>query len=1307
MKTISSPQKDEDLPELKPGDLVAGRFRIVEIIGSGGFSVVYRAHQEGMNRFIALKVLKPRASDDDTIVERFRREALFASQLSHPNTITLFDYGQTGDGLCYIAMEYLEGYDLSEEVKYGEPVALDRVWSILTQVCRSLAEAHQMGLIHRDLKPENIFLVDRNDRNHVKVLDFGVSKALSSFGTPENRSLLPLTQKGTVFGTPLYMAPEQALAEELTPAVDVYALGHIAFEMITGRAAYIDETSSMDVMLHQINDPPLKLTGPHAETPFADLVWRCTVKDVHRRLRDASALLDELLTEPFMPYMDDFELPPDLRKATSDRPVLQLPVATDEVCDDRHTEEVYRWELDVLDEALESVAESAQMRLVVIRGKPGTGRSNLLRAFLARHRDESGLRIVHRQAFLDGTSFDAGLEADLAQAAGLPLLGEGIKEVNRLLAEFLGDEKHPTLSDLTAVSIDSNPLGQLSSRRDDFFSRLIEPFRRATRVGTLIWGIENLESVDPLTLAFLERFIRELRVHPSPILLAITVHPDALVRRPGLTRYAEYIVNAPSTYARHLRLMKPGTRKPGDEIDEKALQHLSNIPSDLAVDGSFAGVMPTIPDEFITDQEELERWSALADGRPVDGETSDGEVSDGEAAVVTEATPPSGEASTDAAQPAQGPADTDNPSVDSKSATQRLELFTSDETSETDADLEDANDAIHEAFDTVLGYLAQLDERVISRELWDFVYHRVLPFEMTRVVSVVLEYAERFGIITLTEEAIAFTDQDYANSLRETFEEKEDATESHAELAALLQEFAPRPERADISRIVHHAVNGEEYEQAIDLLLRAGNQAYEVMDLDLAREYYLQFQGLTDELSTLSPPPPTASEPHPEIWLRIGEIQGALGEFGAAEDALRRALEEAGEEEYRVRAAAHKLLGDLAVAQERYTDGLQSFERARDLYQQTSLARPYVASLGKIGWCSVLLGRPRQAERILLEAIDKAKKLKDLPLEARFHRYMGEVLARQARYLESIDHLEDAMEVFEEAQDHRDVITCLNELGQAHFAAGHYRESRDACTRALAYLSRRHLQLQQSPHLGLARALAAQENLEQAEIHLVEAMSHYSTRNQPVQRARVQFHLGDLYLAMGRAKIAEEHFGHVFDLGCKIGQRELAFDSLIRRAYAYFDHGDEDRCFSLLSEAVEFSEDTDDSEYPVIARTHIIYLQLLMQDFDTKAAPFSTMTDSNQDSPLRVSQVLTDFFHADVAVARQAYPEAASLLTSARVNAASLGAYALFIPIARREYLVGQHLGRFTDPHLGAGYALGTLIPPESGRRRFSKQRFQ
>ncbi len=293
-----------NMPNLEPGEIVAGRFRIVKAIGSGGFSVVYLAYHEEINRKVALKILKPQASADESIVERFRREALYASRLSHPNTIKLYDYGQSEDGMFYIAMEYLVGTDLSALVQNGDPVDLKRVWKVLAQTCRSLAEAHRIGLVHRDLKPENIFLAKTPRGEMIKVLDFGVSKTVSDFSKAGPRTLAPLTIDGTVFGTPLYMAPEQAMAEPITPAVDVYALGHIAFEMITGRAAYGDSDDAMTVMLRQINEPALELPAPWNATPFAGLINACTQKDPAMRLPDASAMLRELEMPAFFPYTD-------------------------------------------------------------------------------------------------------------------------------------------------------------------------------------------------------------------------------------------------------------------------------------------------------------------------------------------------------------------------------------------------------------------------------------------------------------------------------------------------------------------------------------------------------------------------------------------------------------------------------------------------------------------------------------------------------------------------------------------------------------------------------------------------------------------------------------------------------------------------------------------------------------------------------------------------------------------------------------------------------------------------------------------
>ena len=283
---------------------------------------VYLAEDATLKRRVALKVLPEEMAGDPDRRSRFEQEARSVAALNHPNIVQIYDLGQI-DGFFYIAMEFLVGMDLSVVVQRGEPMELERVWRILVQCCRSLAEAHRIGLVHRDLKPENVFLVQREEGGEsIKVLDFGVSKAITTFGNAGPATMAPLTQEGTVFGTPLYMAPEQAMAEQITPAVDVYALGHIAFEMITGRAAYWDCNNPMDVMLRQVNDPPLALPAPWNETPFSRMITRCTQKNPKKRIPDSGKLLEYLMDDRFMPYMDPAERPVSTRSLPS-IPVLQ------------------------------------------------------------------------------------------------------------------------------------------------------------------------------------------------------------------------------------------------------------------------------------------------------------------------------------------------------------------------------------------------------------------------------------------------------------------------------------------------------------------------------------------------------------------------------------------------------------------------------------------------------------------------------------------------------------------------------------------------------------------------------------------------------------------------------------------------------------------------------------------------------------------------------------------------------------------------------------------------------------------------
>ena len=287
--------QNQVLPEA--GDLIGGRFRILEILGTGGFGTVYKALQENIGREVALKFLTPGVAKDPINVKRFRREAFHVSQLRHPNTITLYDYGQTEDELAYMVMEFLDGDALGDLIQNSGAIPWPRAAHIYAQILKSLSEAHRHGLVHRDLKPENIFLCEMfGEKDYVKVLDFGVAKMTLTDGErddddEEDLDGDALTRAGRIFGTPLYMAPEQACAEPITPATDVYALGLLLFEMVTGKPP-VTGRNRMDVIHKQIRDPVPVLTDELKGTVMAELIRKACEKEPEHRFPDAPSLLE-------------------------------------------------------------------------------------------------------------------------------------------------------------------------------------------------------------------------------------------------------------------------------------------------------------------------------------------------------------------------------------------------------------------------------------------------------------------------------------------------------------------------------------------------------------------------------------------------------------------------------------------------------------------------------------------------------------------------------------------------------------------------------------------------------------------------------------------------------------------------------------------------------------------------------------------------------------------------------------------------------------------------------------------------------
>ncbi len=263
------------------GKVIDGRYEIQARVGEGGMGVVYKSRQISIDRVIALKMLNAQMAADPQWVQRFYNEAKACSRLQHPNTIRMFDFGQTSDGRLFMTMEFLDGISLRDALQKG-PLAAQRVVKILIQCCASLAEAHSIGIIHRDIKPDNVFLLNMaGSPDFVKLLDFSVAKLLEGDRMK--------TQAGVVFGTPQYMSPEQGRGLPLDARSDLYALGILAFEMLTGNVPYNDDNPMTVIQMHlQAQVPPMPDSVPYS---VQQIVRRAMEKDPGRRYQSSGEMM--------------------------------------------------------------------------------------------------------------------------------------------------------------------------------------------------------------------------------------------------------------------------------------------------------------------------------------------------------------------------------------------------------------------------------------------------------------------------------------------------------------------------------------------------------------------------------------------------------------------------------------------------------------------------------------------------------------------------------------------------------------------------------------------------------------------------------------------------------------------------------------------------------------------------------------------------------------------------------------------------------------------------------------------------------
>jgi serine/threonine-protein kinase len=275
------------LPDPRVGTMLGGRYLIEEVIGEGGMATVYRARNKLTDRPVAVKIMNPLLASDAIVRERFRREARSAQKLAHPNIIEIFDQGETEDGTAFIVMELLQGESLAPVIQRG-PLDVDRAIHVMIQVARGVARAHDLEIIHRDIKPENIFLCRREDGSDlVKVLDFGIAKS---------RQDSRLTTQGELFGTPQYMAPERIMGKDSGGSSDIYALGVVFFEMLTGELPFnAPDVTTFFVKHMEQPPPPVRSLNARVPEELDDLVLRMLAKSAADRPVDAHRVHQDLL----------------------------------------------------------------------------------------------------------------------------------------------------------------------------------------------------------------------------------------------------------------------------------------------------------------------------------------------------------------------------------------------------------------------------------------------------------------------------------------------------------------------------------------------------------------------------------------------------------------------------------------------------------------------------------------------------------------------------------------------------------------------------------------------------------------------------------------------------------------------------------------------------------------------------------------------------------------------------------------------------------------------------------------------------
>jgi serine/threonine protein kinase/ABC-type transport system substrate-binding protein len=504
------------------GTVIADRYRLDARIGTGGMGKVYRATQLNLKRTVAVKLVHAQSLAEPAIVARFEREALAVARLKHPRIITIFDFGVAPDVGMYIVMEYLAGRPLGDELAELSPMAPATAIRLTRQVCSALQAAHGAGIVHRDLKPDNIFLETTAEGPMAKVLDFGVAKLRSGLEADASS----LTGGNAVIGTPRYMSPEQIESLQVDGRSDIYSLGCVLYEMLTGVPPFPASKLSALLTQHLVKTarPPSELVAGVPSTLDA-IVLRALAKLPADRYQSADEMSRDLASVDVDGHAAPRELTPRADSETQSGATARTSASA--VLVGRESEIV------VLRRRLE-MAVAGECQLVLLSGDAGVGKSHLI-DFVEGLAHGSGVRVARgRFAEADlGMPYNAFCDAirDVIRSSSA-----GAASVADLLPDLTA--LFPMLGEMTEIRSESSSSGpSLSVEQPEnqtaVFELLARTFARIAREGPLVLCLEDLHASD-VAFTALQYFVS--RLHPLPILIVGTFRTPDVARSTAATR---------------------------------------------------------------------------------------------------------------------------------------------------------------------------------------------------------------------------------------------------------------------------------------------------------------------------------------------------------------------------------------------------------------------------------------------------------------------------------------------------------------------------------------------------------------------------------------------------------------------------------------------------------------------------------------------------------------------------------------------------------------------------------------------------